>query len=129
MKRIFVWAVLMVVSLAGMSQESPIRDQKLKELIDKAVNNFPKLKELEEQLKLNDVRAELIQSNYKPTLGADLSYQYLNPLSEISFNGTKARFQPYNNFNTSLTLKQLVYDFGKTKPAWRPMTSSTIIRL
>jgi len=117
MKRIFVWAVFMSLSLAGMSQEVPIKDQKLKELIDKAVNNFPKLKELEEQLKLNDVRAEIIQSNYKPTLGADLSYQYLNPLSTVAFNGEKFQFQPYNNFNTGVTLKQLVYDFGKTKLA------------
>jgi|KBSMisStandDraft_5_1062788.scaffolds.fasta_scaffold00044_58 outer membrane protein TolC len=117
MKRIFVLTALMISSIAGMSQESPIKDQKLKELVDKAVNNFPKLKEMEERLKLNDVQAEIIQSNYKPTLGADLQYQYLNPLSTVTFGGDKFRFQPYNNFNTGLTLKQLVYDFGKTKLA------------
>lgn len=115
MKRIFVWALLLLFTSAASAQDNPIKDQKLKELIDKAVANFPKLKELEERLKLNDVKAELIQSNYKPTLGANLQYEYLNPLSTAEFGGQKFRFQPYNNFNTALTVNQLVYDFGKTK--------------
>ena len=115
MKRIIVWVFLLVYASLAKAQDNPIKDEKLKDLINKAVGNFPKLKELEERLKLNDVKAELIQSNYKPTLGANFHYEYVNPISQVYFGGEKFLFQPYNNFNTALTVNQLVYDFGKTK--------------
>jgi len=106
-----------VSAITAFAQESPVKDPVLRDLINQAVSNYPRLKELEEQLKVNDVKDELIQSNYKPTLSADGSWSYVNPVGIVPFGGNEFRFQPYNNFNAALTLRQLVYDFGKTRLA------------
>ncbi len=84
-------------------------------MIQQAVTNFPRIKELEEQLRVSDVKGELIRSNYHPTLYGDASYRYLAPSPAIPFQGNKIKFQPYNNYTAGLTVNQLVYDFGKTR--------------
>jgi outer membrane protein TolC len=106
---------LTVFGIGVSAQQNPITDTTLKSLIQQAVTNFPRIKELEEQLRASDVKGELIRSNYQPTLYGDASYRYLAPSPAIPFQGTKIKFQPYNNYTAGLTVNQLVYDFGKTR--------------
>jgi len=117
MKRYMILAILFFLAAPGFAQESPVKDPVLRDLISQAVNNYPRLKELEEQLKVSDVKDELIHSNYKPTLSADGSWNYVNPVAKVPFGGNEFQFQPYNNLNAALNLKQMVYDFGKTRLA------------
>ncbi len=63
-----------LLSRAG-AQDGPINDPQLKELIRETVANYPKIKELEEQLKLSDVKDELTKTNYLPNISADASYR------------------------------------------------------
>jgi outer membrane protein len=115
--RHYLLLAIILLSGSAFAQETPIKDPVLRDLIGQAVGNYPRLKELEEQLKVSDVKDELIHANYHPTLSADGSWSYVNPVAKVPFGGNEFQFQPYNNFNTALNLKQMVYDFGKTRVA------------
>lgn len=115
MKKIFIAIGIIGSSLNLFAQESPIRDTTLQGLIQRAVQNFPKIKELEEQLRISDVKSEIVKSNYQPTLAGDASYRFQAPVPIIEFAGNKVKFQPYHNVAGGITLNQLVYDFGKTR--------------
>lgn len=115
MKKTLITIVILCSSLSLFAQSSPIRDTTLQGLIQRAVQNFPKIKELEEQLRLSDVKSEILKSNYQPTLAADASYRFQAPVPIIEFAGNKVKFQPYHNVAGGFTLNQLVYDFGKTR--------------
>jgi len=115
MKKIITFFAVLLTIQSIQAQEEIIRDSSLKRLIYLAVNNFPKIKELQEQLNATGIKAELINSNFKPTVNADAGYQFVAPVPEVNFGaGGVVRFQPYNNYVGSISLKQLVYDFGKT---------------
>jgi outer membrane protein len=111
----FLLAIALFVTAAAMAQDNPIKDEQLKSLIQKAVNNYPGIKELEEQLNAFGVKDEIIKTNYLPEISGDASYRYTYPTPSIDFNGNKFRFQPANNYDGHVSISQLVYDFGKTK--------------
>ncbi|MDF2190819.1 TolC family protein [Paraflavitalea sp. CAU 1676] len=119
MKKIVSGALLLLLMEAGFAQESPIRDEQLKGLIQSAVTNYPRIKELEEQLKADDVKGEIIRAGYLPTVSADVNYNFIAPSPKVEFEtpGGKSSlaFQPYNNYNAAVSVRQLIYDFGKTK--------------
>jgi outer membrane protein TolC len=119
MKRLISGALFLLLMQTGIAQESPIRDEQLKGLIQSAITNYPRIKELEEQLKADDVRKEIIRSGYLPTVNADINYQFMAPSPKVEFETPAGKsslaFQPYNNYNGAVTVKQLIYDFGKTK--------------
>ncbi len=119
MKSLIKGALLLLLVQSAVAQESPIKDDQLKGLIQSAVTNYPRIKELEEQLKADDVKGEIIRSGYLPTVSADIGYQFIAPSPKVAFETpagkTSLAFQPYNNYNGAVTVKQLIYDFGKTK--------------
>ena len=115
MKKIIAFIAVVFTLQNIQAQDEIIKDSSLKRLILSAVNNFPKIKELQEQLNATGIKAQLINSNFKPTINADAGYQFVAPVPEVNFGaGGVVRFQPYNNYAGSISLKQLVYDFGKT---------------
>ena len=119
MKKILVLILSVSVSVFGYSQQRVIQDQQLLQLIQQAVSNYSKVKELEISYKSNDINDELIKTNWLPTVSGDASYRFNAPAPSIEFpttNGPKAfQFFPYNNYDAHLTLNQLLYDFGKTR--------------
>lgn len=116
MKKIILsFAAILSICLTANSQDTYIKDQSLQQLIKAAIEHFPRLKEIEEQLNSNDVRAQLIQSNYLPTASADANYRFQAPVPKIPFGANSFRFQPYHNVAGGITVNQLIADFGKTK--------------
>ena len=106
-KIVFIVTILMAYQTIQ-AQEEIIKDSSLKRLIVQAVNNFPKIKELQEQLNATGVKAQLINSNFQPIVSADAGYQFVAPVPEVSFGaGNVVRFQPYNNYNGGISLKHL----------------------
>jgi len=115
MKKIIALIAVVLTLQTIQAQDEIIKDSSLKRLILSAVNNFPKIKELQEQLNATGIKAQLINSNFKPSVSADAGYQFVAPVPEVNFGaGGVVRFQPYNNYVGSISLKQLIYDFGKT---------------
>jgi outer membrane protein len=119
MKKLVGGAFLLLLLQSASAQESPVKDEQLKALIQSAVTNYPRIKELEEQLKADDVKKEMINSGYLPTVSADINYQFIEPVQKVEFETPTGkatlRFAPSNNFNTAVTLRQLIYDFGRTR--------------
>src|SRR5712691_4477090 len=87
MKKIFL-AATAFISLVAMAQDNPVKDEQLKSLIQKAVTNYPGIKELEEQLNAYGVKDEIVKSNFLPTIYGDASYRYTYPTPSIDFNGS-----------------------------------------
>ncbi len=85
MKRLITGFFLMLIVLNVHAQDDPIKDPQLKELIRQTVTNYPKIKELENQLKVSDVKDELTRTNYLPNISADASYRYVLSYSRCSF--------------------------------------------
>ncbi len=110
--------MLFVVALVQ-AQDAPIKNEELKALIQKAVNNFPRIKELETQLQLKGVKDELTNAQWQPTVYADISDRINGPIpkAEIVTPGGKVdiKFAPLNNYSATLNAQQLLYDFGKIK--------------
>jgi outer membrane protein len=119
MKHLVSGALLLLLMQTASAQESPIKDEQLKGLIQSAVTNYPRIKELEEQLKADDVKKEIIKSGYLPSVSTDIDYQFVAPVPKVEFELPSGKanlaFQPANNFNAALTVRQLIYDFGRTK--------------
>ncbi len=115
MKKIVLTLAISVAVLGVQGQDNPIRDTVLQGLIQAAVNNFPRIKELEEQLRINDVQEKLIKSNYQPKVMGDANYRFQAPVPKIPFGTESFKFQPYHSVTGGVTINQLVYDFGKTK--------------
>lgn len=92
----------------------------LKEFIEASFRHFPRVKESEKASEIAELRLQVAESNYLPTVFGTASYNYLNPVGEASFpvSATETRqiqFQPNNNYNFNVSLSQIIYDFGKTK--------------
>ncbi|PZR08497.1 MAG: hypothetical protein DI539_22740, partial [Flavobacterium psychrophilum] len=85
MKRIIGGALLVLLMQTATAQETPIKDEQLKTLIQAAVTNYPRIKELEEQLKADDVKKEIIKAGYLPNASADINYTFIAPSPKVEF--------------------------------------------
>ncbi|MGN6419050.1 MAG: TolC family protein [Pseudobacter sp.] len=119
MKKIIGVLALVIALAPAMAQESPVRDEQLKSLIQAAVTNYPRIKEMEEQLKADGVKESIIKAGYLPTVNTNISYRFDAPVAKAEFplptGPATIQFTPYNNYNAALNVQQLIYDFGRTK--------------
>ncbi len=109
--------VFLAVSIA-FSQNKQAPDE-LTALINKAIENYPKLKEANEYVNLSEAKNDLSYGAYMPVISGDASYRYGKPTPSISFpvapGVTKdVQFLPANNFDMALKLQQPIWDFGRT---------------
>ncbi len=51
MRNLLLSAIILLSGASSFAQESPVKDTVLRSLINQAVTNYPRIKELEEQLK------------------------------------------------------------------------------
>lgn len=91
--------------------------QSLKEHIEAAITNFPKLKELQGNIALANEKIQLAKAGYQPNIALNGSYNYVAPVSKANFLGNEIQFQPNNNFNAYLSVNQTIWDFGRTTAA------------
>lgn len=92
----------------------------LNDLIKHAFTYYPRVQEADRNIEINEVRVELAEAGYLPVVSGTASYSYVNPVSKSTFpmSATEVRtlqFLPYNNYNTNVSLNQVIWDFGKTK--------------
>ena len=118
MKKIFVFIVLLVNLEWLSAQVAPVPIQ-LTELINKALDNYPSLKEANEYVSLSEVKKDLAYGAYMPVITADASYRYGKPTPSISFPigqgiTKEIQFIPANNYDLGLKIQQPIWDFGRT---------------
>jgi outer membrane protein TolC len=87
----------------------------LKLLVGQSFQKYPRVGELNEQVKMNEVKVDLGKAGYLPTASGDLSYrrQYPTPVIEFPTGQGKIQevnIQPANNYNASISLAQPLID-------------------
>ena len=117
MKRLLTGILLLSLFVDAGAQEG---STELKSFINQSFSYFPRLKELDQAVKISQQRVDLAALGNKPNIGANLDYNYVWPVPSIDFptnNGgsQKFQFQPNHNINTYIALSTPIYDFGKTK--------------
>ena len=88
----------------------------LKQLISEVISTHPSVKAAEEALSNADARIGLARTGYYPSVDASASYSNIGPVTKITIPsmGTFQLF-PENNYSAAVNLRQVVYDFGRTK--------------
>ncbi|MFN8285515.1 MAG: TolC family protein [Chitinophagales bacterium] len=112
------FTLLLVLIACGLQAQTTAPAQ-LTELINKAFDNYPKLKEGNEYVKLGQARVDLAYGAYMPIIAADASYRYSKPTPEITIPipgyESSIKFLPANNYDFALKVTQPIYDFGRTQ--------------
>ena len=76
--------------------------------------NNPSLKAAAEEITAADARVTRSRSAYFPQITASAGYTWLDPLSEISFEGkAPMQFMPHDNYDAKVTARATLLDFGK----------------
>ncbi len=109
----------MVLTMQMVSAQTTPAPIQLTELIGKAIDNYPKLKEASEYVNLSEVKKDLAYGAYMPVISGDASYRYGKPTPSIKFpigGGVfqEVSFLPANNFDVGLKVQQPIWDFGRT---------------
>lgn len=120
MKRIrkYITALLLSILVPVLVQAQNAAPQQLIELINAAINNYPKLKEANEYVTLAQARREQSFGAYMPVIGGNATYRYAQPTPEINIpipGVQPISFIPANNYDFNISLTQPVWDFGKTQ--------------
>lgn len=130
MKRILY--SLMALVLAGntlYAQQRSSASAQLTQLIGKAMDNYPKLKEGNEYVKLGEAKTELAYAGYMPVIGAEAIYRYQQPTPKIVIPipgfESSIQFIPANNYDFNVKLSQPVWDFGRTQASVNKAKSET----
>lgn len=88
----------------------------LKSVIQKVITTYPSVKVAEEAILNADSRIALAKTGYNPEVDMTASFTNLGPVTKLTLPdfGT---FQVYpgNNYSASVNLRQLLYDFGRTR--------------
>jgi len=116
MKTKFLLLLLLAVQAVSAQTTAPAQ---LTDLINRAIENYPKLKEANEYVNLSEARKDLAYGAYMPVISGDGSYRYGKPTPSIKFpvgGGVfqEVNFLPANNFDMGLKVQQPIWDFGRT---------------
>jgi outer membrane protein TolC len=87
----------------------------LKELTVQAFGQYPRLKEAEGLVNLNEIKVGLAKAGYLPIAKIDAGYTTLDPVSKISIpmgpSPKEFQIMPNDNYNAALTVQQPIIDF------------------
>jgi len=88
----------------------------LKSVIQQVISSYPSIMIAEEAIRNADSRIGLAKTGYNPLVDMTASFTNLGPVTKLTLPdfGT-FQLYPGNNYSASINLKQLVYDFGRTR--------------
>jgi outer membrane protein len=88
-------------------------------LIHQSFTYFPQIQQLAKSEEVGELRINVAESNYLPSINGTGSYAYINPVSKITLPipglDHPLQFAPNNNYNLNVGLNQTIWDFGKTR--------------
>ncbi len=74
--------------------------------VELAIKNSPQIQIYQEYINIQDYKSGQVKSNYFPTIGASVGYDFANTENKIHSNHS-------NNSSAKVALNQLIYSFGK----------------
>lgn len=114
--------ILLILALGFTIQQAfaQVANTDLKNLIQQSFSYYPRFKELEQAVTINENKVELAATGNKPVINASGNYTYVAPVAEIPFpdgagHTNIVKFQPNHNVVAGINVFAPIYDFGKTK--------------
>ncbi len=124
--KIIFTALIGLFSIVSFGQVST----KLQNLVTQSFQNFPKLKEAQQQIRASEIRTDIARSALKPFVNGNANYNYITPVPNATFpsaNGPQAlQFAPNHNFNFNVSGGYNLYDFGRAKLNINELAEATI---
>ncbi len=113
--KVLILLLTIVLSVYQISAQELKVPAELKTLVEQSFQKYPKVGEMNDLVRLNEVKVELGKTAYFPTAMGDLSYRKQYPTPAILFpdgNGQtqEVRIQPADNYNASIVLAQPLID-------------------
>lgn len=84
--------------------------------IQRVMTTYPTVKQAEEAVKSAGYHIKMARAALLPILNASASYTRIEPVATVHFDEMDLSFSPKNNYNAGISLRQLIYDFGKNRP-------------
>jgi outer membrane protein len=88
----------------------------LRNVIKQVISTYPSVKVAEEAIKNADSRIGFARTGYNPEVDLTASIANLGPVTKLTIPdfGT-FQLYPGNNYSASVNVRQLIYDFGRTR--------------
>lgn len=108
-----------LVSLLGLA--CPVAAQQadtlsLDETVRRVITTYPSVKQAEEAIKSAGYHIKMARAALLPVLNASASYTRVEPVATVHFEDMDLSFEPKNNYDAGISVRQLIYDFGKNRP-------------
>lgn len=84
--------------------------------IRRVVTTYPTVKQAEEAVKSAGYNVRMARAALLPVLNASASYTRIEPVATVHFDAMDLSLDPKNNYNAGISLRQMIYDFGKNRP-------------
>lgn len=84
--------------------------------IQRVMTTYPTVKQAEEAVKSAGYNIKMARAALLPILNASASYTRIEPVTTVHFDEMDLSFSPKNNYDAGISLRQLIYDFGKNRP-------------
>ncbi len=106
-----------IVGQSLMDKSKPTADSlSLRSMILQVVSTYPSVKIAEEAIRNADSRISLAKTGYNPEVDMTASFANLGPVTKLSIPSFGTfQLYPANNYSASVNLRQLIYDFGRTR--------------
>ena len=107
--------VVLTVLAAGNTKPQSVDSLTVEDAVRQVIAQHPMVEQATHAVEASLARVEQSRSSYYPTSDIGLSYVGLGPVAELAFPGLgDFKLFPENNYDEHISLKQTVYDFGKT---------------
>lgn len=114
-------ALLITTMISGQTNFQPAIKQNsdslsLMNIIKQVISSYPTVKVAEEAIKNADSRIGLAKTGYNPEIDFTASIANLGPVTKLTLPdfGT-FQLYPGNNYSAAVNVRQLLYDFGRTR--------------
>jgi outer membrane protein len=118
-KSIFTVLVLIVTLnglIAGQNVNNSTDSLSLNDVIKQVIATYPTVKIAEEAIRNADSRISLAKTGYNPEVDLTANFTNLGPVTKLTLPSFGTfQLYPGNNYSASINVKQLIYDFGRTK--------------
>lgn len=116
LKCLSISILFMCLTSFVVAQNSSNNPLSLEETIRRVITTYPTVKQAEEAVKSAGYNIKMAQAALLPILNASASYTRIDPVATVHFEELDLAFDPKNNYNAGISLRQSIYDFGKNRP-------------